>query len=157
LDFLQEAVDLHRALAEGDRAAYLPALAMSVNTHAIVLAKAGRRVEALTASDEAVSLCRELTSSNRNAHLLHVIRGLRDAAWVRQFLVTDLETALLLVEDSINRSTELEDSDQEALASELRSARWMQVGVLEALGRVEEADSIRLLILPPDEDEDDRR
>ncbi|RAK24795.1 hypothetical protein B0I29_1351, partial [Actinoplanes lutulentus] len=65
----QEAVDLRRELAAGNRDAYLPDLAMSVNNHAVQLAEAGRRVEALTASQEAVDLYRALAADNRDAYL----------------------------------------------------------------------------------------
>jgi len=41
---------LHRAAAESDRDADLPALAASVNNLAIRLAEAGRRAEGLTAA-----------------------------------------------------------------------------------------------------------
>lgn len=56
----QWAVELYRELVELNRDAYLPDLAMSVNTLAIRLAEAGRRAEALTAAQQAAELYREL-------------------------------------------------------------------------------------------------
>nr|MDQ3989177.1 tetratricopeptide repeat protein [Actinomycetota bacterium] len=49
--------------------AYLPDLATSVNNLAIRLAEAGRRPEALTTAEEAVTLRRELAAANRDAYL----------------------------------------------------------------------------------------
>jgi len=57
---VQEAVDLRRELAAGNRDAYLPDLAMSVNNLAVDLAEAGRRVEAATLAREAAAHFREL-------------------------------------------------------------------------------------------------
>ncbi|MEU8220143.1 hypothetical protein AB0C47_30735, partial [Micromonospora taraxaci] len=65
----QEAVDLRRELVDGNRDAYLPDLAMSVNNHAVRLAEEGRRAEALAAIQEAVDLYRELVDGNRDAYL----------------------------------------------------------------------------------------
>jgi hypothetical protein len=62
-------VALHRAAAASDRDAYLPDLAMSVTNLAIRLAEAGRRVEGLTAAQEAVEWYRELIAGNRAAYL----------------------------------------------------------------------------------------
>jgi tetratricopeptide (TPR) repeat protein len=52
-----------------DRDAHLPGLANSVNNLAIRLAEAGRRTDALAATQEAVKLYRELAAINRDAHL----------------------------------------------------------------------------------------
>jgi hypothetical protein len=59
----QEAVDLYRELAELDRDAYLPDLAMSVNNLAGRLGEAGRRSDGLAAAQEAVDLYRELAQA----------------------------------------------------------------------------------------------
>jgi tetratricopeptide (TPR) repeat protein len=65
----EEAVRLRRELVAGNRDAYLPNLATSVNNHANRLAELGRRVEALEVSEEAVGFYRELVASNRDAYL----------------------------------------------------------------------------------------
>ena len=56
-------VALNRELVQGNRAAYLPNLAMSVNNLAIRLAEAGRRAEGLAAAQEAADLRRELSKA----------------------------------------------------------------------------------------------
>ena len=76
----QEALDLRRELAGGNRDAYLPDLAMSVNNHAGRLAEAGRRAEALTGSKEAVDLYRELAGGNRDAYLPNLAMSVNNRA-----------------------------------------------------------------------------
>jgi tetratricopeptide (TPR) repeat protein len=79
----EEAVRLYRELVEGNRDAYLPNLAGSVNNRdaylpnlaasvnnlALRLGESGRRGEGLTAAQEAVALRRELVESHRDAYL----------------------------------------------------------------------------------------
>jgi tetratricopeptide (TPR) repeat protein len=65
----QRAVDLYEELAAGNRAAYLPNLAGSVNNLANRLAAVGRREEALAAAQRAVDLREELAAGNRAAYL----------------------------------------------------------------------------------------
>jgi deoxyadenosine/deoxycytidine kinase len=60
LDAAEEAVDLYRESVGLNRDAYLPGLAMSMNTLANRLADAGRRPEALDAAQEAANYYREL-------------------------------------------------------------------------------------------------
>ncbi|MEU2615841.1 tetratricopeptide repeat protein, partial [Micromonospora sp. NPDC007271] len=76
----QEAVDLYRGLAAGNRDAYLPDLATSVNNHALRLAEAGRRDEALAVSQEAVDLYRELAAGNSDAYLPDLARSVNNHA-----------------------------------------------------------------------------
>jgi hypothetical protein len=55
----QQSVDLHRELAALNGHAYLPDLAMSVNSLAVRLAEDGRRADAPTAALEAHALYQE--------------------------------------------------------------------------------------------------
>jgi tetratricopeptide (TPR) repeat protein len=65
----QRAADLFEELVAENRAAHLPALAMSVNNLASDLSEVGRREEALVASQRAVEIREELVAENRVAHL----------------------------------------------------------------------------------------
>ena len=58
-----------REAATGNRDAYLPDLAASVNNLDVRLGEAGRRAEGLAAAQEAVDLHRELAAGNRDAYL----------------------------------------------------------------------------------------
>ncbi|MEU8220142.1 hypothetical protein AB0C47_30730, partial [Micromonospora taraxaci] len=69
-----------RELVDGNRDAYLPDLAMSVNNHAVRLAEEGRRAEALAASQEAVDLRRELADGNRDAYLPNLATSVNNHA-----------------------------------------------------------------------------
>ena len=60
-------VDLYRELAAGNRDAYLPNLAMSVNNLALRLAETGRRAEALDCAREASAHYHELSRTNPDA------------------------------------------------------------------------------------------
>ena len=65
----QEAVDIRRELAQQNRAAFLPDLAMSLNNLGTRLSALGRRQEALAATQEAVEHYRQLAQQNRAAFL----------------------------------------------------------------------------------------
>ncbi|MQA24459.1 MAG: tetratricopeptide repeat protein, partial [Micromonosporaceae bacterium] len=80
LTFSQRAVDLREELADGNREAYLPNLAMSVNNHAVRLAEAGRRGDALTFSQRAVDTYEELADSNREAYLPNLAMSVNNHA-----------------------------------------------------------------------------
>ncbi|WP_346113191.1 trypsin-like peptidase domain-containing protein, partial [Nonomuraea maheshkhaliensis] len=73
-------VEIYRELAELNRDAYLPDLAMSLNNHAIRLAEVGRRAEAVPVSEEAVRLRRELAELNRDAYLPDLAGSLNNHA-----------------------------------------------------------------------------
>src|SRR5262249_51228792 len=65
----QEAVAIHRGLAETRPDAFLPDLAMSLNNLGEDLSNLGRREEALAASQEAVAIKRRLAETRPNAFL----------------------------------------------------------------------------------------
>lgn len=80
----EESAALYRELAVGNRDAYLPDLAASVNNLAVHLAELGRRPEALHAAEEAATLYRELDERQpglfeqrreRNAYVIEILRG----------------------------------------------------------------------------------
>ncbi|MDT7653222.1 MAG: hypothetical protein QOI36_4628, partial [Pseudonocardiales bacterium] len=73
-------VSLHRAAAASNRDAYLPDLAVSVNNLAVRLGEAGRRVEGLTAAQEALDLNRELVAGNRDAYLPDLAMSMNNLA-----------------------------------------------------------------------------
>ncbi|MGC4773513.1 hypothetical protein ACLQ25_31685 [Micromonospora sp. DT44] len=76
----EEAVDLRRELADGNRDVYLPDLAMSVHNHATLLGEVGRWTEALAASQVAVGLYRELAEGNRDAYLPNLAMSVNNHA-----------------------------------------------------------------------------
>jgi hypothetical protein len=65
---------------------------MSVNNHGLRLAEAGRRGEALTVSQKAVDLRRELVEVNRDAYLPN-LAALLKFTWVRRHLEAEAETS----------------------------------------------------------------
>jgi len=67
-----------RSLAEADPAAWLPALASSLNNLSVRLANAGRRDEALAAIEEAVGVYRSLAEANPSAYLPHLATSLNN-------------------------------------------------------------------------------
>lgn len=66
---LEEAVAIHRGLADANPASFLPDLAGSLNDLAVCLGETGRRHEALAAISEATELYRQLAEANPSAHL----------------------------------------------------------------------------------------
>jgi len=141
----EEAVRLRRELADADRDAYLPDLAMSVNNHAVRLAEVGRRVEALAASEEAVTLYRDLAEANRDAYLPDLATSvnnhanrLAQAGWRVEALAASEEAVRLrreLVE--ANRGTYLPDL---AMSVNNHAVGLAEVGRrVEALAASEEA------------------
>ncbi|MFB7423671.1 tetratricopeptide repeat protein, partial [Streptomyces hydrogenans] len=76
---LAQAITSHyRALAEANRNAYLPDLAMSLNNLSNRLGEAGRRAEALVTVEEAVHIRRTLAEANRNAYLRDLAMSLNN-------------------------------------------------------------------------------
>jgi tetratricopeptide (TPR) repeat protein len=113
----QEAVDLRRELAAGNRDAYLPDLAMSVNNHANRLAEEGRRAEALAASQEAVDLYRELAAGNRDAYLPDLATSLWNVGYVARILEETSEQILDAVAEGVRYFDELAASEPQAFTA----------------------------------------
>ncbi|MFG1954829.1 tetratricopeptide repeat protein [Micromonospora sp. NPDC048830] len=65
----QEAVTIHRRLAEANPDTHLPRLAGSLNNLANYLSELGRREEALAPAQEAVTIHRRLAEANPDTHL----------------------------------------------------------------------------------------
>ncbi|KKK06933.1 hypothetical protein LQ51_05430 [Micromonospora sp. HK10] len=117
LEASQEAVDLRRELADGNRDAYLPDLAGSVNNHAVRLAAVGRRAEALEASQEAVDLYRELAAGNRDAYLPHLATSLWNVGYVARILEETSEQILDAVAEGIRYFDELAATEPQAFTA----------------------------------------
>jgi hypothetical protein len=130
-------------LAALNRDAYLPDLAGSVNNHAISLAAAGRRGEALTVSEEALTLYRELAARNRDAYRRDLATSLRAHAWVRHLVGADLAAALATAREAVDAYTELAGAEPAAFGDRRSAARRTLADVLESLGRGDEAAEIR--------------
>ena len=80
LSAAEEAAGLYRDLARANPDAYLPDLAMAVNTLAVQLSEAGRRVEALSAAEEAVLIRRDLARANPDAYLPNLAMAVNNLA-----------------------------------------------------------------------------
>jgi hypothetical protein len=78
---------------EVNRDAHLTDLATALTNHAVRLAEAGHQTGALAASEEAVTLCRELVELNPEAHLPNLATSLWTFASVRQ--IPGAETAAI--------------------------------------------------------------
>ncbi|MGH3623848.1 MAG: tetratricopeptide repeat protein [Sciscionella sp.] len=145
-----EAVQLYRELAAGNRDAYLPNLATSVNNHALRLAEAGRRAEALTASDEAVQLRRELAAGNRDAYLPDLATSLWMVGLVYLRVDGPLEGALAAVTEAVDFFTELAAAEPDGFTDRLRAAAATLADVHEAMGDLRSAAEVRARFTAPD-------
>ncbi|MFI0792002.1 tetratricopeptide repeat protein, partial [Micromonospora rubida] len=134
----QDAVDLYRELAAGNRAAHLPHLAMSVNNHAVRLAEAGRRNEALAASQDAVDLYRELAAGNRAAHLPHLAMSVNNHA-VRLAEAGRRNEALAASQEAVDLRRELVAGNRDAYLPDLATSVNNHALGLAAVGRPGEA------------------
>jgi predicted nucleic acid-binding Zn-ribbon protein len=104
---------LDQARTNGDTAT----LASTLTTHAIRLGAVGRRTEALTAAQEAVTLRRELANLNRNTHLPNLATSVNNLAnhlseaGRRTEALTAAQEAVTLYRElaNLNRNTYLPD------------------------------------------------
>ena len=99
LTAIDEAVTIHRRLAEANPGAFLPDLAGSLNNQAAMRSEVGDRAGALTAIDEAVTHYRRLAEANPGAFLPNLAMSLNNQAAMRSE-VGDLSTALQAFADS---------------------------------------------------------
>ncbi|GAA4699426.1 hypothetical protein GCM10023263_41250 [Phytohabitans rumicis] len=107
----------------GNRDAHLPYLASSVNNHAIALAGAGRRAEALPASEEAVSLYRELVEGGRDAYLPDLAMSVNNYA-VRLAEAGRRVEALAASEEAVALRRELVEGNRDAYVPDLAGSLW---------------------------------
>ncbi|MFY1661164.1 hypothetical protein [Micromonospora sp. WMMD1274] len=145
----QEAVNVMRKLADGNRDAHLPNFATSVSNHAPRLAEVGRRVEALAASQEAVDLRRELADGNRDAHLPDLATSVNNHA-IRLAEVGRRVEALAASQEAVDLRRELADGNRDAHLPDLATSvnnhatRLAEVGRrVEALAASQEAVDLR--------------
>ncbi|MCM2428564.1 tetratricopeptide repeat protein [Streptomyces sp. RKAG337] len=146
---ITEAVDLYRALAESNRAAFLPALASSLNNLSVQQSGAGNRDGALASITEAVRIRRALAESNRAAFLPDLAMSLNNLS-NQQGGIGDREGALVSVTEGVDLYRALAESNRAAflpaLAGSLNNLSNRQSGVGDwdgALVSVTEAVRIR--------------
>ena len=84
-----------------------------MSTHAILLAEVGRWTDALTASEEAVELRRELTATNRDAHLADLAMSLQNQA-NRLAQVGRRTDALTISQEALDLRRELTATNRDA-------------------------------------------
>ena len=97
---IEEAVTIHRQLAEARPDAFLPDLATSLNNQSVRLADLGRREEALAAIEEAVTIRRQLAQARPDAFLPDLATSLNN----QSTCLADLgrrEEALAAIEEAV--------------------------------------------------------
>ncbi|MFE7560184.1 tetratricopeptide repeat protein [Kitasatospora sp. NPDC057500] len=141
--------DRYRTLADANPDARLPALASILNNLSHRLGKVGRWMEALTAIEEAVAICRALAEANRDAYLPDLAAAL-DTFSVRLGEAGRRTEALTASEQATDHYRTLAEASPDAylpnLATSLNnlSINLAKVGRRpEALTAVEEAVAIR--------------
>jgi tetratricopeptide (TPR) repeat protein len=134
----EEAVAIYRELAAGNRDAFLPDLAMSLNNVGAFLSSLGRRDEALRASEEAVAIYRELAAGNRDAFLPDLAMSLNN---VGAFLSSlgRRDEALRASEEAVAIRRELAAGNRDAFLPDLALSLCARGDVLTGGGQFEEA------------------
>ena len=112
--------------------------ARRVNINSIRLSEAGRREEALAASEEAVKLRRELVGRNRDAFLPDLAMALNNLG-IRLSNLGRREEALAASEEAVSIRRELVGRNRDAFLPDLASALNNLGAYLSNLGRREEA------------------
>jgi tetratricopeptide (TPR) repeat protein len=148
LTAIEEAVAIRRELATAHPDAFpqgsaLADLATAVNNQALMLGGAGRRDEALAASEEAVGIYRELAAQRADAlldasALADLATALTNAS-VRLGDAGRREDALAASEESVEILRQLEDARPDAFLPDLTTALTNQADRLSELGRRQEA------------------
>ncbi|MDG4834817.1 tetratricopeptide repeat protein [Solwaraspora sp. WMMD1047] len=116
----------------------LPDLAMSVNNHALRLAEAGRRSEALTFSQEAVTLRRELAEANRDAYLPDLAVSVNNHA-LRLAEAGRRSEALTFSQEAVTVYRELAEANRDAYLPDLAASVNNHANRLAEAGRRSEA------------------
>ncbi|MFJ4953296.1 tetratricopeptide repeat protein, partial [Streptomyces sp. NPDC088760] len=144
-------VKIYRRLAEGNPAAYEPDLARSLSNLGIWLAAAGRRVEALTSTEEAVKIYRRLAKGNPAAYEPDLATSLAVFAMLPA-AEGDLSMALRAAEEAVELYRRYVATVPSVLPR-LRAVLGVQADLFEVLGREEEAEAVRRWLsenpLPP--------
>jgi hypothetical protein len=113
------------------------------NWHAIRLAESGRRTEALTTSEEAVTLYRELVAGNRDAYLPNLATSLWTTPWVCLKVGGPMDLAVAAGEEAVALFEELAGENSAAFGGQLRGAARTLAEVYEARGEGEAAAGVR--------------
>ena len=117
---------------------YLPGIALALNHQASALIETTRRDEALSASNRAVSICRELAAGNRKAHLPELAKSLNaNAAYLAQ--TGRHNDALATFSEAIALCRELTKRNRNAHLDELASSLHNYSVALTEIGREAEA------------------
>ena len=112
------AVALARQSTKKDRDAFLPDLAMSLNTLANMQSAVGQRQEALKTAGEAVELCRELVEKNRDAFLRNLAAALNNLATMQRE-VGQRQEALGTAGEAVGLYRELVGKNRDAFLPDL--------------------------------------
>jgi tetratricopeptide (TPR) repeat protein len=137
----QEAVEIRRRLAADSPAAYEPHLARSLSNLGIWLSAAGRGGEALAAAEGAVEIYRRLAADNPAAYEPDLARSLGVSAMLLA-AAGDLSEALYATEEAIG-FYRLHTATMPTLFPQHHAVLDLQAQVLDALGRLTDAETVR--------------
>ncbi|MGW1998191.1 tetratricopeptide repeat protein [Embleya sp. NPDC001921] len=147
----EQAVEMHRRLATTNPAAYEPGLAASLSNLGADLEHLGRFDEALAAAEQAVEIYRRLATTNPAAYEPDLARFLANLG-VHLGEVGRRDEALAAAEQAVEICRRYKDM-LPTLIPLLLGALDLQVALLDALGRENEAAAIRRRLdtnaLPP--------
>ena len=121
LDILQTLIDIRRRLVEANPAAYLPALASSLNNVSNRLGELGRRDEALEAITEAVDIYRRLAEANPAAYLPDLAMSLNNVS-VRLGQQGRRDEALEAITEAVDIRRRLAEANPAAYLPDLASS-----------------------------------
>jgi tetratricopeptide (TPR) repeat protein len=134
----QEAVDIHRRLAQTRPDAFLPDLATSLNNLGNRLSNLGRREEALAASQEAVDIYRRLAQTRPDAFLPYLATSLNNLGGDLSNLGRR-EEALAASQEAVDIRRRLAQTRPDAFLPDLATSISVMSDVLAALDRHGEA------------------
>ncbi|MET8858353.1 tetratricopeptide repeat protein, partial [Streptomyces sp. NPDC004579] len=134
----QRLVDHHRALTAARPDAFLPDLATSLNNLSVRLGELGRREDALTAIEEAVTVRRELAAARPDAFLPDFAMSLNNLS-VRLGELGRYEDALTAIEEAVTVRRELAAARPDAFLPDLAMSLNNLSIRLGKLGRYEDA------------------
>jgi tetratricopeptide (TPR) repeat protein/nucleoside phosphorylase len=134
----QEAVALHRILAQRNPDAFQPDLAMSISNLGATLSDMGQREEALKAAQEAVALRRVLAQRNPDAFQPDLAMSLNNLAFMLNSLDQD-EEALQAAQEAVALHRILAQRNPDAFQPDLAMSLNTLLGILSDMGQHEEA------------------
>jgi tetratricopeptide (TPR) repeat protein len=139
----EQAAESYRRLTTANPAVHRSAFASALTNLGMRLAEFGRRDEALAATSCALAVLELPATIKPGRPSPHLARVLQAFAWVRMATMLELDAALAAVQRSEQLYRELMAADSSAFAIELRSAMDTHAAVLNGLGRVAEAITVR--------------